>query len=89
GVEENVRLLREHNEFIDLGVPLLVGASRKSFIGRLLGGLPPDERLNGTLAAHAVAALRGATIIRVHDVRAAREFFTIFAELIGSGTDSV
>jgi dihydropteroate synthase len=89
GLEENVRLLREHEGFIELGVPLLVGASRKSFIGRLLRGLPPEERLNGTLAAHAVATLRGATIIRVHDVRAAREFFTIFTELIGAGPDSV
>jgi dihydropteroate synthase len=89
GLRENVRLLREHDRFIDLGVPLLVGASRKSFIGRLLGGLPPDERLHGTLAAHAAAALGGATIIRAHDVRAAREFFTVFSALIGSGTDFV
>ena len=64
-----------------LGVPMLVGASRKAFIGRLLGGAAPEERTIGTLAAHAVAALNGASIVRVHDVREAREFFTVFDAL--------
>ena len=52
-------------------VPLLVGTSRKSFIGRLLGDAPPDERLHGTMASVTAAILGGAHIIRVHDVRAA------------------
>jgi dihydropteroate synthase len=81
GAADNITLLREHRRFLDLGVPLLVGASRKSFIGRLLGGAPPRERIIGTLAAHAVAALNGASILRVHDVREAREFFTVFEAL--------
>ncbi len=85
GAEQNMQLLREHRRFLDLGVPLLVGASRKSFIGRMLGGLPPEERLYGTLAAHAVAAFNGASIVRVHDVRPAREFFTVLARLLPDG----
>lgn len=74
---ESARLIQEGRRFLDLGVPMLVGASRKSFIGRILGGVPPEERLFGTLAAHLVAAINGAAIVRVHDVRAAREFFTV------------
>jgi dihydropteroate synthase len=80
---ESERLIREHARFLDLGVPLLVGASRKSFIGRALGGAPPEERLFGTLGAHAAAALHGASILRVHDVRPAREFFHVFMTLVG------
>jgi len=58
-------------EFADF--PLLVGTSRKSFIGRLLGDAPPDRRLHGTMASATAAILHGAHIIRVHDVRAAVE----------------
>jgi len=82
GAADNERLIREHARFLELGVPMLVGASRKSFLGRALGGLPPEERLYATLAAHAAAALRGAAIVRVHDVRPAREFFTVLARLL-------
>ncbi len=53
--------------------PLLVGVSRKSFIGKILGDAPKNERLNGTSAANSVAIWNGANIIRVHDVRAAVE----------------
>jgi len=53
--------------------PLLVGTSRKSFIGRLLGEAPVEERLHGTMATVAAAILGGADIVRVHDVRAAVE----------------
>ena len=53
--------------------PLLVGTSRKSFIGRLLDGAPVDQRLHGTMATVAAAVLGGAHIVRVHDVRAAVE----------------
>ncbi len=81
GAEESARLIREGRRFLELGVPMLVGASRKSFIGRILGGIPPEERLFGTLGAHLVAALNGAAIVRVHDVRASREFFTVVQHL--------
>lgn len=81
GFQENCELLRRHRELLALGVPLLVGASRKAFIGRILGGVSPTERLFGTLAAHQVAVANGASIIRTHDVRAARDFFTVLATL--------
>jgi dihydropteroate synthase len=55
------------------GFPLLVGTSRKSFIGRLLGDAPPEQRLHGTMASVTAAILGGANIVRVHDVRAAVE----------------
>ena len=83
GFQENCELLRRHREFLALGVPLLVGASRKAFLGRILGGVPPTQRLFGTLAAHHVAVANGASIIRAHDVRAARDFFTVHATLSG------
>ena len=53
--------------------PILIGTSRKSFIGRLLDGAPTDERLHGTMASVTAVVLRGAHIVRVHDVKAAVE----------------
>lgn len=82
GAGDSEEILRELGRFHSLGVPLLVGASRKSFIGRMLGGVPPAGRLYGTIAAHAVAALHGAAIIRLHDVRPAVDFFKIFGSLL-------
>ena len=71
-VAGNLELLRRLREFTSLGRPLLVGPSRKSFIGTTLNrGV--DERLFGTAAAVAVAMINGATIFRVHDVRAMRD----------------
>jgi len=70
-VEHNLELLRRLPELCELGHPVLVGPSRKSFIGAVLN-LPVEERLEGTLAACAVAVVRGADIVRVHDVRAVR-----------------
>jgi dihydropteroate synthase len=50
------------------GLPMLVGTSRKRFIGELLGGAPPGERLEGTIASVVLAIAQGADIVRVHDV---------------------
>ncbi len=69
-LEHNLLLLKHLDEFHTLGVPLLVGPSRKSMIGRLLDNAPVGERLYGSLAAAVIAAWQGAHIIRVHDVRA-------------------
>ncbi|HEY4718852.1 MAG TPA: dihydropteroate synthase [Anaerolineales bacterium] len=66
-VEQNLELLNRCGELCQLGYPLLVGPSRKSFIGYTLD-LPPEQRLEGTAAAVAVAITRGADIVRVHDV---------------------
>lgn len=68
-IDHNLEILARLDEFRSLGRPLLIGPSRKSFIGQVLG-LPVEERLEGTAAAAAVGILNGASIIRVHDVRA-------------------
>jgi len=67
----NLELLRSIGRFADLGAPVMVGASRKSFLGEILG-LPVEERLEGTLAVHAVAVAGGADLVRVHDVKEGR-----------------
>ena len=72
----NLLLLRRLRELTQLGRPLLVGASRKSFLGSL-SGKPVAERLIGSTAAAAVAALHGATLVRVHDVAATREALAV------------
>jgi dihydropteroate synthase len=68
-VEQNLELLNRCGEIRDLGYLLLVGPSRKSFIGFTLD-LPPDQRVEGTAAAVAISIARGADIVRVHDVEA-------------------
>lgn len=67
-LEHNLEILRRLREFKTLGKPLLVGPSRKSFIGQILD-LPAGERLEGTLASAAICIANGADIIRVHDVK--------------------
>jgi dihydropteroate synthase len=70
-VQHNLELLRRLDEFkASLGFPVMVGVSRKSTIGTVLGGLPPDDRLEGTAAAIALSIATGADIVRVHDVQA-------------------
>ncbi len=74
-LEQNVGLIARLDELAltFTQFPILVGTSRKSFLGHLLDGAPVDERLHGTMATVAVAVLRGAHIVRVHDVSAAVE----------------
>jgi dihydropteroate synthase len=67
-VSQNLQLLNEIDRFREMGYPILVGPSRKSFIGYTLD-LPPEERMEGTAAAVAIAIDRGADLIRVHDVK--------------------
>jgi len=69
GAQHNLELLRKLHHFQALGRPLVIGTSRKSFIGRMLG-TAVDERLEGTAATVAAAIVQGADIIRVHDVGA-------------------
>ena len=73
----NLRLLSEAAVFQGLGCAVVVGASRKSFIGRLAGIEDPDQRLPGSLVAAALAAAEGANILRVHDVAETRQALTI------------
>lgn len=71
-VEDNLALLNGLSQLHELKRPIMVGVSRKSFIGHLLGR-PIDERVSGSLAAAAVALMHGASMIRVHDVAASRD----------------
>lgn len=73
-------LLRRLAEFRDLGVPLVLGASRKSFI-RAVDDVGPEERLGGTIAACLWCAAQGAHVLRVHDVRAVRQALSVAHEL--------
>lgn len=66
-VEHNLEIMRRLDEFQVLGYPLLLGTSRKSTIGKILD-LPPDQRLEGTAATVAIGIVKGADIVRVHDV---------------------
>ncbi|MHB0937636.1 MAG: dihydropteroate synthase [Armatimonadota bacterium] len=68
-VEHNLELLRRLRELTSYGQPILMGTSRKSTIGKVLGDLPPEERLEGTAATVAIAIHNGADIVRVHDVK--------------------
>jgi dihydropteroate synthase len=70
--EHSVAALAQLERLRSLGFPILIGASRKRFVGELAGGLPPEERLEATLAANVMALAHGAVIFRVHDVAAAR-----------------
>lgn len=67
--EQNLKLLKYLNEFLILRKPVLIGTSRKSFIGKIIGSDNLDDRLEGTSATVAIAIMNGASIIRVHDVR--------------------
>jgi dihydropteroate synthase len=69
-VAHNLEIMRRLDAFQALGCPIVLGPSRKSTIGRLTGGAPPDDRLEGTIALVALAIARGADVVRVHDVRA-------------------
>jgi dihydropteroate synthase len=82
--QENLRLLNHVDDFLTLGYPVLVGISRKSTIGILLGGAASpaavEDRLYGTLGATAIAVLRGATLVRTHDVKPTVEMLKALAE---------
>ncbi len=75
-LDHNLEILRRLSEFKLLNKPILVGVSRKSFIS-MIQPTPVEDRLEGTLAAHAVAVLNGANIVRVHDVKEHRRMLTI------------
>ena len=67
-VEHNLELLRRLDEIVAIGRPVVVGTSRKSFLGKLAGGRDEGERLAGTIATNVLALERGASVFRVHDV---------------------
>lgn len=79
--QHNIAILKSLGAFRDLGYPLLIGASRKSMIGRILNDRKVEDRLIGTVAVHYDAMERGANIIRVHDVKEAKDSVLVYNAL--------
>ena len=79
-VEHNFELLSRLNEFNVLELPIMIGPSRKSFIGITLD-LPPEDRIEGTAAAVAAGVMNGATIVRVHDVKSMKRVVKIIDKI--------
>jgi dihydropteroate synthase len=82
--DDNLKIIRELHTFSSLGQPLLVGTSNKAFIGHVLG-LPLESRETGTMATIAAAVMNGADIVRVHNVKAAKETVRMI-DAIASGS---
>ena len=80
--EDSINVLRHLDRVVALGFPVLVGPSRKRFVGEISGGLPPEERLSGTLAACVAAFAKGAHIFRVHDVAETRRALDVAHALL-------
>jgi dihydropteroate synthase len=83
-LEHNLELLRRLGELAELGRPIVVGTSRKSFIGTLTGA-PVDRRLGGTIASSVIAFANGAEILRVHDAGPVREALTVAEAILDPG----
>ena len=81
--EHNFTIIRRLNEISDLGYPLMIGPSRKAFIGDALE-LPPGDRIEGTLATVIAGIMNGAKIIRVHDVKETKRAVIITEKILGS-----
>ena len=81
-LQHNLELFRHLGCLSGIGAPLLVGVSRKRMIGELLGGAAVEQRLHGSLAAAVLAVARGASIVRVHEVRPAVEALRVAHALI-------
>ncbi len=82
-VEQNCQLIRELEQIAALGFPVLIGTSRKRFIGKLLDDVPADRRQWGTAATVAASVLCGAHIVRVHDVREMRDVVRLSDAILG------
>ncbi len=82
-LENNLQILKQLKEFKALGRPLLIGTSRKSFIGKILDAAP-EKRIFGTLASCIVAVQNGASIVRVHDVREVKQSLKIMEYIYSS-----
>lgn len=87
-LDQNYQLFAQLEQFKSLGAPLLVGVSRKSMITKLLG-ISAQESLNATSALHMAALLKGAQILRVHDVKEAKEVIDLFQKLKENGLPNI
>ena len=83
-VEHNLELLRRLGEIVAIGRPVVVGTSRKRFLGELTGGRPERERLPGTIATNVLAFERGASVFRVHDVAQVVDALAVAAATVGT-----
>jgi len=83
-LDHNLEILRRQESFLTLGRPLLLGFSRKAFLGKILG-LPPADRLEGTIAAAVLSVERGAHILRIHDVGPVARAVRTAEAILGSG----
>jgi dihydropteroate synthase len=81
-VEHNLELLRRLAEFLELGRPVVIGTSRKTFLGRLTGRDAPDQRVAATVATNVLAYERGARVFRVHDVAPVHDALTVTAATV-------
>ena len=81
--QHNIEIIKNLDKFHNLGYSLMVGASRKSMIGKLLNNRDVDDRLIGSVAVHYHAMLKGAKIIRVHDVKEANDSVLVYNALAG------
>lgn len=81
-LEHNITIVRRLAEMKCLNKPILIGVSRKSMVGMLLGGIPPEERLIGTVVLNTISLLNGASIIRVHDVMEGKQTCMIVEKLL-------
>ena len=86
-LDDNFILIRRLKEFSELGFPILIGPSRKSFIGLTLD-VPSENRLEGTLAAVSAGILNGASIVRVHDVKEVKRAVIITDKIMEAGTQA-
>lgn len=82
--EHNLELLRRLDELVAIGCPVVVGTSRKSFLGKLAGGRSEGRRLPGTIATNVMAFERGASVFRVHDVGAVVDALAVTAATVGA-----
>jgi dihydropteroate synthase len=76
-LDHNLELLRRLDEIVAVGFPVVIGTSRKSFLGRLTGRDDPHDRVAATLATTVLALERGATVFRVHDVAPTRDALAV------------
>ncbi len=86
-LDDNLTILARLGEFVGLGCPVLVGASRKRFLGTLTGVADAADRDVASVAAHLIAVQHGATAIRVHDVAAHAQALTVWRAVESAGDD--
>ncbi len=84
--EHNIQILKNIKSFKELGFPLVIGTSRKSFIGRILGNeenpLGPEERLEGSIATYVWSTIQGVDILRVHDVKQTKRALKVIERIL-------